>query len=325
MLPKTPPFEDLPLRKDGPPGNAWGLFGDNDKLGTLNRLTPENTRQAAEEIQYGIRISTDWTLSGPKTPCFKRQPFNHQICRMLPRAVNDDVLTFNTQSSTQWDGFRHYGYQTERVYFNGVKQEQFDDSAEYGIDVWVENGGIVGRGVLLDWGSWMASQGRNPDLLASTLINVSDLEAVAAAQKVQFRPGDILLIRSGLVKTLDSLSAEEVEAYMSQEPEPPIMGLEAGERMLRWLWDHEFSAVAGDMLTLEAQPFPKTHILHEWLIAGWGMPIGELFDLERLAQECKTRMKWSVYQVLKPKFRTLTLFEQVPGGIASPPNGVAIL
>lgn len=23
--------------------------------------------------------------------------------------MNDDVITLNTQSSTQWDGFRHYG------------------------------------------------------------------------------------------------------------------------------------------------------------------------------------------------------------------------
>jgi hypothetical protein len=26
-------------------------------------------------------------------------------------ASNDDILHFNTQSSTQWDGFRHFSYQ----------------------------------------------------------------------------------------------------------------------------------------------------------------------------------------------------------------------
>ena len=106
---KTPAFEELPLKKDGPPGNAWGLFGDNDNLGMLNRLTPENTREAAAEIQYGVRVPTDWSLVGPRVPCFKRQPFQQRIHHMLPKCINDDILTFNTQSSTQWDGFRHFG------------------------------------------------------------------------------------------------------------------------------------------------------------------------------------------------------------------------
>jgi hypothetical protein len=33
-------------------------------------------------------------------------------------------------------------------------------------------------------------------------------------------------------------------------------------------------------------------MLHQWLLGGWGMPIGELFDLEGLAAHCKeTRRK----------------------------------
>lgn len=188
--------------------------------------------------------------------------------------------------------------------------------------------------MLLDWASWAASQGRTPDLLATTLITVSDLEAVAAAQNVQFEPGDILFIRSGLIEKLNSVSRDELEQYMSQEPAPPIMGLQAGEPMLRWLWGHEFAAVAGDMLTLEAQPFPETHILHEWLIAGWGMPIGELFDLDRLARECRAKNKWSFFfssmplKVSQHPSRCAAGADRcvkVPGGIASPPNGVAIL
>jgi hypothetical protein len=30
-----PRFEDLPLRKDDPPFSAWGLWGDDDEIGTL--------------------------------------------------------------------------------------------------------------------------------------------------------------------------------------------------------------------------------------------------------------------------------------------------
>lgn len=109
MIPETPPFTSLPLQKDGPRGNAWGLFGKGDELGMLNRLTPANTLAATKEIVHGIRVSTDWSLDKPNVPCFNRAAFKHEIYHKKPRTVNDDTLTFNTQSSSQWDGFRHFG------------------------------------------------------------------------------------------------------------------------------------------------------------------------------------------------------------------------
>jgi hypothetical protein len=108
-MPPTPPFSSLPLQKDGPRGNAWGLFGPGDELGMLNRLTPENTIAATKEIVHGIRISTDWDLDQPRVPCFDRPAFIQKIDNKAPRIVNDDILTLNTQSSSQWDGFRHFG------------------------------------------------------------------------------------------------------------------------------------------------------------------------------------------------------------------------
>ncbi len=42
-------------------------------------------------------------------PCFGRQAFHQHVFHKVPRTVNDDILTFNTQGSSQWDGFRHFG------------------------------------------------------------------------------------------------------------------------------------------------------------------------------------------------------------------------
>lgn len=114
-----PAFDSLPLRKDGPRGNAWGLFGDDDECGMLNLLTAETTISAAQEIRTGMRISTDWPLDQMAKPCFGRAAFSQTIKNKAPRAVNDDTLQFNTQISSQWDGLRHYGYQAEQLYFNG--------------------------------------------------------------------------------------------------------------------------------------------------------------------------------------------------------------
>jgi hypothetical protein len=51
-----PAFEDLPLRKGDPHHSAWGLYGEKDELGALNRLTDERVKNAAtDEIRSGKR------------------------------------------------------------------------------------------------------------------------------------------------------------------------------------------------------------------------------------------------------------------------------
>jgi hypothetical protein len=44
---------------------------------------------------------------------------------------------------------------------------------------------------------------------------------------------------------------------------------------------------------------------------------GEMFDLERLAKECATAQRWSFFFTSAPL--------NIPGGVASPPNAIAIL
>lgn len=129
-----PSFDDLPLRKDGLHGNAWGLFGASDELGMLNRLTTDNTARAArDEIRDGDRVPLDLQLGHIVKPCFGRAPLEHRIWQKEPKAVFEDVLTLNTQSGSQWDGFRHYGYQKERLFFNGCTLEGITTTDKLGM------------------------------------------------------------------------------------------------------------------------------------------------------------------------------------------------
>ena len=51
-------FEALPLDKNGPHGNAWGRWGPDDQLGTLNLLTDDVVARAVSEcIKTGQRTS----------------------------------------------------------------------------------------------------------------------------------------------------------------------------------------------------------------------------------------------------------------------------
>jgi hypothetical protein len=56
-MPDAITFEQLPVQKDGPPFNAWGLYGDKDELGRLNLITPEAIKRGRDEIRHGLVIN----------------------------------------------------------------------------------------------------------------------------------------------------------------------------------------------------------------------------------------------------------------------------
>ena len=183
----------------------------------------------------------------------------------------------------------------------------------------VSAGGITGRGVLLDWDRWSKTQPNyDPSLTTTThSIPLSDLLAVASSQNTSFKPGDILFIRTGWTANWASLPDTDKASHASLGGAPAI-GVQSSEDVLRWLWETGFAAVAGDQPAFEAYPFVDVKWqLHQWLLAGWGMPIGELFNLEKLAKECERLGRWSFWFSAAPL--------NVPGGVASTGNGVAVL
>jgi kynurenine formamidase len=163
------------------------------------------------------------------------------------------------------------------------------------LTAWVEKGGIVGRGVLLDYAAWATARNINIDCFSTTSITVSQLKEIAAAQGTTLQHGDILFIRTGWIQAYNQLTTEARQA-LADNKNPPAIGVESSEETLKWIWEQGFAAVAGDQPSFEAWPCQNTDFwLHEWFLAGWGLPIGELFDLERLSQECRQRGKWSFF------------------------------
>lgn len=92
-------------------------------------------------------------------------------------------------------------------------------------------------------------------------------------------------------------------------------GIESTLDVLAFLWDTQIAAVAGDCPGFEAWP-PSEYAMHQTLLSGFGMPIGELFDLDALARTCEEQQRWTFF------FTSQVL--NVKGGVASPPNAIAI-
>jgi hypothetical protein len=67
------------------------------------------------------RVSLNWPLSAQSDQSFfARKVFHQELIHKAPRIVNDDVWTFNSQVSSQWDGLRHFAYQKEERFYGGV-------------------------------------------------------------------------------------------------------------------------------------------------------------------------------------------------------------
>jgi len=117
---------------------------------------------------------------------------------------------------------------------------------------WSNRGGIVGRGVLLDYVAYADRKGIKYDPMSRHEITVADLDAIIADEKLTLRAGDVLIVRSGWVKWYNEASEEQRLAKVKNGHEH--CGVKACEETMRWLWDHHFAAIAGDQVAFEAWP-----------------------------------------------------------------------
>jgi len=330
---KIPSFDELPAFKEFP-GCAWGVWGSDDELGTVNLLTDAVVKTAAsEEIKTGRSVSLNWPLNFPDKPMFERKTpeINMKLREPTTIGVRDDEIHMNTQSGTQWDGLRHFPLLAHNVFYNNTPGESLPTGirplsnpheidpahARIGIQNWADHG-ICGRGVLLDIVSHKTSLAANKTLpydpWSSYAVTVADLEACAEAQGVKFRRGDVLILRVGFIKQYYDASQAERDALQTKEE--TFAGIEQSEDMKRFLWNNHFSAIASDQPTLERWPIAEgtTH-MHQTILGMWGMPIGEFFDLEKLSQVCAETGRYTFF------FSSWPL--NIIGGCASPPNAAA--
>ncbi|KAF7553874.1 hypothetical protein G7046_g6974 [Stylonectria norvegica] len=290
----TPRFEDLPLQEGDPPYSAWGLWKD-PSLGALNHLTDDLVLQTVkEEIQCGVRFALG-----------------------LHSTIVSGTITFNTQGSSQWDSFRHFAYQKEAKFYNGVTQDDIHSSADSsvnGIDAWAKRG-IAGRGVLIDYDTWARKNGVNYDRLSTHPITLKEVKTIAEESRISSRTGDLLIIKTGFVEAYSQLTREEKVAYATNHKWP---GLAQSREVAEWLWQNQFAAVAADNPAFECTPpaDPDFGMLHPVLLSGWGVTIGELFDLRNLSETCEKLSRWTFFVSSSPLVFT--------GAVASPPNIQAI-
>ncbi|MBI3300758.1 MAG: cyclase family protein [Deltaproteobacteria bacterium] len=318
-MPTLPKFSQLPVVGQTGERSTWGVFGKDDQLGTVNLLTPEQVKRAATLVRTGKVINLSLPLNFPITLYGGfRTGYRHHI--EVNRGGRDDYVdNFAMQGSSQWDSLRHIRFR-EFGYYGGRQDEDLDGKGELGIEHWARHG-IIGRGVLLDAAGYMERKGTPLEATKKFAMDGVFLEQVAQAENVKLEPGDVVLLRTGWLtwyKGLDEARREALRGTLHPgEGGMACPGLDPSQATAAWVWDQQIAAMAADNVALEALPVEAAvGFQHRRLIALQGMPIGEVWDLDELAQDCARDRVYECMLMSAPLY--------LPGGVGSPPNAYAI-
>jgi kynurenine formamidase len=293
----------------------WSRWGADDERGTLNFITADVVRRAAGLVRRGAVFSLGLTFGadGPQigqggrvNPLHLMTAVDQRLPGEYPDGFRyaDDVMVLPLQCATQWDSLAHVHYDGQL--YNGFPAATTTaaGASRNGIDK--VGAGIVSRGVLLD----LARSAGVDRLAPGTAIAPADLQAAEQRQGVRVERGDVLLVRTGhlAVFTQD----RDRIGYMRMMPG---LGIACAE----WLHGREVAAVASDTNSVEVIPFedPKTPLpFHLVCLRDVGLTLGEMFDLDALAEDCAADGVWEFLFSAPPL--------KVAGGVGSPLNPLAI-
>lgn len=313
-----PLYRDLPTIAKTGDRHAWGVFGAEDELGTLNFITPAAVAAAAREVQAGEVVNLSLPIDQPNPPlALGRQ--TPRLATTVERWGRDDWLEhLSLQASTQWDGLRHIRYR-EFGYYGG-RDDAAVDAGTLGIDR-IARRGIVTRGVLVDVAAYLAERGSPIDACAPFAIGTALVEDVLGWEGVELRTGDVLLLRTGWLAWylgLDAAGRARLGGSLHNQPDGlDCPGLAAGAASAAWLWDRRVAAVAADNPAMEVLKVdPAVGFLHRLLLPLLGMPIGEFWDLEALSEACRRHGRYAFLLTSAPLY--------IPGGVGSPANAYAV-
>jgi kynurenine formamidase len=298
----------------------WGRWGAEDRIGTLNHVTPEMVRDAAKLVRTGEVFAMGIPLNnkGPQSGLFggRWNPIHTMLATGTDAVAGrfdttnklrfaDDALNMPVQAATHWDSLGHI-FLDDKMY-NDLDARLVDGGGVQELGIEHTRAKMVGRGVLLD-----VARFKGVDWLEDGVgISNDELDATAKAQGVEVRKGDFVIIRTG-----------QMERCLHEGKWGDYAGGDApGVRFENCYWSHakEIAAICSDTWGVEVRPNETTEVQQPWhwvVIPAIGLTMGEMFYVKELAEACA---KDGVYEFF---FTGPPLV--ITGGTGSPINPLAI-
>lgn len=218
---------------------------------------------------------------------------------MYPNQVStaNDLFATGGHTGTHLDSLGHVSWRGKL--WGGKRAAQLQSYAEgikkLGIDATPP---VVRRGILLD----VARALKKDVLPAAFPVGPKELELTAHKQRISFKEGDAVLVRTGWAKYWS-----DPKKFVANETGAPGVSLEGA----KWLAKHKMSFTGADTTAYERTPAHDLPV-HVFLLTQKGIQILEMLNLEEIAKD-------KVYEFL---FIALPL--RIIGGTASPVRPVAI-
>ncbi|GAA1864216.1 cyclase family protein [Pseudonocardia ailaonensis] len=299
--------------------NNWGRWGDDDQIGTLNHVEPHMITAAGALAKQGkvISCALPYDQNGPQNGWGGRvNPLYFMLQDGGDAAIGaqdhmaglryaDDAVYMPLQSGTQWDALSHVFYEGKMYNGYGLENVSSTGAKRNGIHLTAEK--VVGRGVLLD-----IPRHRGVDWLEpGDGIGSEELAACAERQGVRVGKGDFVLVRTG------AMAAVRAKGTWGDYSAGDAPGLNLDST--HWVCENEIAGLATDTWGMEVRPNEITEIfqpLHVVLLVNVGLMVGEIFDLEKLADDCAGDGVYEFLFVAGPLPFT--------GAVGSPLNPLAI-
>jgi kynurenine formamidase len=295
----------------------WSRWGADDQLGTLNLVTPERRRRAAELVRAGIPVSCAWEID-PRPA--RDQAFGPPQRFMLATGQGLDEreaaarwagasefigLVFHGYSVTHLDALSHYFW--DRTMYNGrpaAKVTSAQGATVHAMSALPD--GVTTRGVLLDVARvrevrWLEpGEGVFPD----------DLEAAEQLAGVRVEAGDAVLLRTGYGARKHERGPDDVRAVGRA-------GWHAA--CLPWLHERDVALIGCDTAQdVHPSGYPSMRSpVHAIGIVAMGLWLLDNCDLEELAATCERLGRHEFQLQLAPL--------RIAGATGSPVNPIALL
>jgi kynurenine formamidase len=290
----------------------WGRWGDDDRLGTLNLITPDVTKAAAAVVRHGRTVSLARTITPKYAPDNTNPPLHFIL------ASGESAPAKGHGASADWYGMACHGHSMTHLdslghlFWNG---KMYNDRPASRVDqvTGAKDGsiedagdGVMTRGVLLD----MPLAFGVPYLEPGHGITPGELESAAVMAGVQIRSGDAVLIRTGR-------DVDRAERGPHLPDEHGTAGLAAS--CLPWIRERGI-AVLGSDVAHDAMPSPYSQLaaaIHSVGIVAMGLWLLDNAYLEDLAAAAAEASQWEFLFAMGPL--------KLKRGTGSPVNPLAVI
>jgi kynurenine formamidase len=286
-------------------------WGEADRRGALNHITPAKVVAAVAEARLGRTVSLaspivgDATADNPEPPVHRMtsEPGADMDDEGLHFALDRLTMNVHGNADTHLDALCHVVYQG-RLH-NDVPASALGTTGAETLSVDVARDGIVGRGVLLD----IPRLRGVPWLEPGDQVTAEELVAAEQEQHVRFGQGDLLLVRVGHRRRRDELGPWDVAKSRA--------GLDP--RAVRLLAERQVAVLGSDSNNDAAPSHPPdvAFPVHVLAVQALGLHLLDYLQFEELLPLCERHACWTFLCVVAPL--------RFPGATGSPVNPIAVL